>query len=453
MRANRIRARGARCAGRALPRSVARKTAGAGEKACHDVKRWMTKYISTLSGPLGLTASHPAHARLVYLLNQFPSALHTAQQAAYALAGGGTHTGLMVLFMLPVLAMCAVRIPLPEKLFNSDIRTRLGSMFSEHQSIADLTVQPMRRRPGSRHVFSYKLLVADKRTGKNNVVELIGKQDTTRAVGKAAKEFEAMRLLWGAGFGQDNRFRIPQPLHHFEDLKLIIQEKARGTKLRTFLGDGSDTSFNHARMAGLWLAKLHNLPVASTRDCTYEAEKNSLGMFVGALRTDQPQLESELRQYAAAVEQSFDGFQGVQATHVHGDFHPDHIYAGNNFITVIDFERFCAGDPARDLGSFVAHMRTTAYSIGKSIEAVNQEIIAFLESYFSGVSEALGNAVGPRIAPYAALSTFEALYYVASVLKVTNSARIAMYMQCLRESGVPPIEADDPRSGARAISS
>ncbi len=224
----------------------------------------MARYSSTLSGPLGLTASHPTHSRLVYIQNQIPSLLHTTQLAAYAHSGGGAHTRFIVLFLLPVLAMCAVRIPLPEKLFDSDIRTRLGSIFSEHQSIADLTVQLMRRRPGSRHVYSYKLLVADKRTGKNNIVELIGKQDTTRAIGKAAKEFEAMRLLWVAGFGQDNRFRIPQPLHHFEDLKLIIQEKARGTKLRSFLGEGNDASFNHARMAGLWLAKLHDLPVAPT---------------------------------------------------------------------------------------------------------------------------------------------------------------------------------------------
>ncbi len=175
-------------------------------------------------------------------------------------------------------------------------------------------------------------------------------------------------------------------------------------------------------------------------------------MFLEALRTDQPQLESELRQYAAAVEQRFDGFQGVLATHVHGDFHPDHIYAGKNSITVIDFERFCFGDPARDLGSFVCHMRTTAYSIGRSIEAVNQEIEAFLKSYFSGVSETQGNAVAARIAPYAALSTFEALYYVASVLKVTNPARIAMYVKCLRESGVPPMEAAVPRTRARSVS-
>ena len=403
---------------------------------------------SAISSPLGLTASHSTHPGLHSLLNQFPSAHHLSQLVAISHSGGAAHTSFLLLFVLPVLAMCAVRVPLPEKLFDSDFRTRLGTVFSEHQSITDLTVQPMRRRPGSRHVFSYKLLVADKRTGKRNVIELVGKQDTSRAVGKAAKEYEAMRILWVGGFGEDNRFRIPQPLHHFPDLNLIIQEKARGTKLRSFLGDGSDASLNHARMSGLWLAKLHNMPVASPRACVYEGEKASLHTFVEALRKDQPQLECELQHYASAIEQGFDSLRGIRATHVHGDFHPDHIYVGNNFITVIDFERFCIGDPARDLGSFVCHMRTTAYSIGKSIEAVNQEITAFFESYFSGMSEAHGNGVGPRIAPYVGLSSLEALYYVASVLKVTNTARIAMYMQCLRESGLPPIGAAAGRVGA-----
>jgi hypothetical protein len=431
--------------GRTLLLPVTGKPVRLEKRARLAVQGLMAKYKSTVSGPFGLAASHPRHLSVFSLLNRFHSAHHTTQLAAYAHSVDATHASLILLFVLSVIAMCAVRVPLPEKLFDSAFRTRLGSVFSEHQSIANLTIQPMRRRPGSRHVFSYKLVVADKRTGKRNFVELVGKQDTTRAVGKAAKEFEAMRLLWGAGFGQDNRFRIPQPLHHFEDLKLIIQEKAHGTKLRTFLGDGSDTSFNHARMTGLWLAKLHNMVVAPPRFCAYEDEKASLRMFVEAIRNDQPQLEFELRHYAAAVEQRFDSFHGVHATHVHGDFHPDHIYVGNNFITVIDFERFCIGDPARDLGSFVGHMRTTAYSIGKSIEKVNQEIVAFLGSYFSGVSEAQGNPVGPRIAPYAALSSLEALYYVASVLKVTNTARIAMYMQCLRESGLPPMGTAAPR--------
>jgi aminoglycoside phosphotransferase (APT) family kinase protein len=387
-------------------------------------------------------------------LSRIPASHHAIQHAARGHAAGSSPLSAAFLFLLPALAMCAVRVPLPEDLFNSDFRARLRSVFSEHHSIADLTIQPMRRRPGSRHVFSYKLLLSDKRTGKSNVVELVGKQDTTRAVGKAAKEFEAMRLLWSAGFGQDNRYRIPQPLHHFEDLRMIIQERARGTKLRSFLGDGSDASLNYARMTGQWLAKLHNLPLETPRPCSYEAEKASLRLFVDALCNDRPELEAELRRYAAAIEERFNCFEGAASTHVHGDFHPDHIYVADKFITVIDFERFCIGDPARDLGSFAGHVRTTAYSLEKSIESADQEMDAFLQSYFGAMPETEGNAISARVAPYAALSSLEALYYVASVLKVTNPSRIAIYVQCVRESAIPLLgtESRSANTGAQKAS-
>jgi hypothetical protein len=116
---------------------------------------------------------------------------------------------------------------------------------------------------------------------------------------------------------------------------------------------------------------------------------------------------------------------------------------------VIDLERFCIGDPARDLGSFVGHMRTTAYSLEKSIECADREIEAFLQSYFGAMPEAEGNAISARVAPYAALSSLEALYYVASVLKVTNPARVAIYVQCVRESAAPLLGAGPGITGAR----
>ena len=402
--------------------------------------RWSLECLTIVSGPVGFTTDLSKIQGLLSFLSKLSCVGHT------------THTMWNALLVLPLLGLCAVKASLPEELFNSQFRSRLGSVLSKHQSIADMTIHPMRRRPGSRHVFSYKLLVGDHRTGKQTFVELVGKRDTTQAAGKGAKEFEAMRLLWGAGFGQDNRFRIPQPLHHFEDLQLIIQEKARGTKLRTFLGDGSDTSFSHNRMAGLWLTKLHNMKVARSRICEYENEKASLRTFVEALRADQPQLECVLQDYATTIEQRFHSFRGADATHVHGDFHPDHIYVGNGFITVIDFERFCIGDPARDLGSFIAHMRSTAYSLGKSVQTVNQEIIVFLESYFNCTPQAERAAIRLRIAPFVVLSSIEALYYVASVLKVSNPTRIAMYAQCLLESELLPINADAPPSRAQTVS-
>ena len=408
------------------------------------MRKSSTGFQGFLGVPGEVVMHHFAHLHLPLLLHHLVPSPHLIR----AVVSGCP--SFLIFFSLPLLALCAVRAPIVEDLLNSDLRARLARVLSQHLSITDLTIQPMRRRPGSRHVFSYKLVVGDEQTGKESVIELIGKRDTTRAIGKAAKEYEAMRLLWDAGFGQDRSLRIPRPLHHFDDLKLIVQEKARGTKLRTFLGVESDASVDHARMTGVWLAKLHNLPVSPAPVCSYEGEKTSLRMFVAAVSASQPQLAPELQHYAAQMETCFDGFQNVPATYVHGDFHPDHIYVANDLVTVIDFERFCVGDPARDLGSFIAHMRTTACFTGKSLDAANQQIAAFLKSYFSSVAMAPDIAIAPRIAPFVGLSTIEAVYYVASVLNVTHPSTIAMYMRCLQQAGLPPMTAAAPRAAKKA---
>src|ERR1700739_1677534 len=57
------------------------------------------------------------------------------------------------------------------------------------------------RRPGSRHVALYKLKIREPETGRTLAVEWIGKRDTTKSVGKAAREFHTLQLLWNSGFG------------------------------------------------------------------------------------------------------------------------------------------------------------------------------------------------------------------------------------------------------------
>jgi aminoglycoside phosphotransferase (APT) family kinase protein len=159
-----------------------------------------------------------------------------------------------------------------------------------------------------------------------------------------------------------------------------------------------------------------------------------LRTFVAALSADRPDLAGELQRWGQVVEQSFARFEEVPATMVHGDFHPDHIFVGKNFVTVIDFERFCVGDAARDVGSFIAHALMMARNRGRPLAAAQHEIDAFTEGYFSSVATPRAMATAERVPPYAVLTSLEALYYVASVLKVVDRGRIAIYLECLRQS-------------------
>jgi aminoglycoside phosphotransferase (APT) family kinase protein len=321
-----------------------------------------------------------------------------------------------------------------QQMLDPTFSLRLGKAFPDGLTVMGLRVRPMRRRPGSRHVFSCDLSLGDQRTGTRSSIELIGKRDNRGAAGKAAREFEAMRLLWDAGFGLDEQFKIPRPVQHFPDLQVILQGKARGTKLRAYLGKANCAPLSYARMAGLWLAKLHNLKASSPQACLYGSEIASLRMFVAALTEDQPKLAPEIQERAAALERSFASFQNVRAAMVHGDFHPDHIFVCRDAVTVIDFERFCLGDPARDLGSFIAHVRTMTCFCGRPMDSADPEIDAFLRSYLSTLPLIEATAIAARIAPHAALAGLEALYYVASVLKIVDASRLALYVNCMRES-------------------
>jgi thiamine kinase-like enzyme len=391
----------------------------------------------------GLAASALMCSRIAPLL-------HEVFYSHGGLPTGGAHPGALLLFALPFLPLFAMIAPHGQHLLAPDFRSRLDKVFAMGLTIEEWKARPVRRRPGSRHVVAYRLVLGHESTGKQSSLDLIGKRDTAHGAGKAAKEYVAMQLLWDAGFGQDDRLKIPRPLHHFPDLQMILQEKARGVRFRSYLGQDSDSSLGHARMAGLWLAKLHNLSVSPPCTCSPEAEIASLHMFVAALSRDCPQLAGELQACAVTAEQNFLRLPEIRATFVHGDFHPDHIFVSKDLVTVIDFERFCIGDPARDLGSFIAHMRITARFSGKSLAAVNHEIAAFLKGYFSAVSVAQAASIVSRLSVYEMHSCIEALYYVASVLRVSDPARIAMYMKCVQESGAPVIEEDHPSPIARA---
>lgn len=339
------------------------------------------------------------HARILPHLH---NAVHVAARSHVAHAH---MPALLLLFTLPLLGLIAGAVSIRQQIGDPSFRSRLGMTFAEGFTIESFDVRRMRRRPGSRHVFSFEIVAANPLTGKQSSIALVCKRDTTSAAGKAIREFEAMRLLWDRGFGRDEQFKIPEPVQHFPDLSLILQGRARGSKLRTYLGRASEASLRHMRMTGLWLAKLHNLPMASTQACAYADDTTLLRVHVAALRADQPGFAGELLERAAVVEQAFAGFQDVPAAMVHGDFHPDHIFVDKACITVIDFERFCVGDPARDLGSFIAHMRTMAGLSGRSPDAANREIYAFLTSYFRAIPRMQAAIIAGRIAPYATLAT------------------------------------------------
>jgi Phosphotransferase enzyme family len=293
------------------------------------------------------------------------------------------------------------------------------------------------RRPGSRHVALYKLKLREPKSGRTLAFEWIGKRDTTKSVGKAAREFRILQLLADAGFGCKGRFRIPRPIHLSDDKELILQEKAPGLGFETLLKHSGRMSCEAATSAGIWLAKLHGMPITPGGACSYARHLSSVQLYVRELLAVSPCLAPDLAVLEARICQGLSSLPDVPLSLVHGDYHPQHIYVSGNRITVIDFDRSHFSDPAEDLGSFILHTRLAALRLGRFPESVNREVGAFLKGYFGVACSADAPNLAGRVGSFVALSCLEALYYVAAVLRINDPRTEELYLRCAQDCDLP----------------
>jgi aminoglycoside phosphotransferase (APT) family kinase protein len=323
-----------------------------------------------------------------------------------------------------------------QNLIGSLCGIRVGELSGD-LTIDHCSATMLLRRPGSRHVALYKLKLREPKTSRTRVVEWIGKRDTTKSVGKAAREFRILQLLSDSGFGCKGRFRIPRPIHLSTDRELILQEKAPGLVFEALLRQSDGLACEAATSAGIWLAKLHGIPITPGWACSYEHHLSAAQLYVRELLAASPRLAPDLGLLEAEICEGLSSFQDVPLSLIHGDYHPQHIYVAGNRITVIDFDRSHFSDPAEDLGSFILHTRLAAVRLGRSPESVNPEVGAFLKGYFAAASSAHGHNLAGRVRTFIALSCLEALYYVAAVLRVDDPCTEELYIGCAQDCRMP----------------
>ena len=85
---------------------------------------------------------------------------------------------------------------------------------------------------------------------------------------------------------------------------------------------------------------------------------------------------------------------------VHRDFHPGQILVDGDRLWLLDFDLFSLGDPAVDVGNFLAHITELSlrhFGDERHLASVEQE---FVNSYVA----LAGEEVRPRLAVYAALT-------------------------------------------------
>jgi len=89
---------------------------------------------------------------------------------------------------------------------------------------------------------------------------------------------------------------------------------------------------------------------------------------------------------------------------VHGQFRPAHVFTDGNRATVIDIEKICVSDPAKDLARFVHSLKKTCFEEGADVQRADQLAHEFVAEYSSFTPLSLEN-----VAYFRALLAFKAL--------------------------------------------
>lgn len=168
---------------------------------------------------------------------------------------------------------------------------------------------------------------------------------------------------------------------------LILMEYARGDSLgeRLDAGKSSRKATALIELAAQTLAHLHAGDIELPDLRTYETESTKLRAHARDIHA------AGAQELGRAIDEALDeidlravGVPEPDASVVHGGFKPTQLIVGDDGVTVLDFDDACLGDPAMDVGRFMAKLRADA--IVEEREHLAGLDAKFLEAYLAATT-------------------------------------------------------------------
>ena len=200
--------------------------------------------------------------------------------------------------------------------------------------------------PGARATIRYRLWVADAWGTPVREISVIGKLNAHRELARTMADNHA---LWECAA---DRFQQARPLGTIQSLGLSLQTMIEGERLNEHAT--SDRFPGFLRDVGHALAAFHRAPLPLERMRDPQREIASL--------SNRGRLLSAVTREPARVDRLAGGLAEAVSAHcrvtgpVHGDFHHANVMVNDSGIALIDFDEMGLGDPALDVGRFLASL-------------------------------------------------------------------------------------------------
>jgi hypothetical protein len=249
-------------------------------------------------------------------------------------------------------AMPSLRKALDPSEAERQLQRRLPRLTGENGSLRLEGIRVRRYKPARRCMIEYEVAV-ERSDAPPEPATVIGKVRVHR-FGKSG--FRLLDAVWNAGFEADSGdgISVPEPLGTVSAFRMWIQRKAPGLPATELLvGEGGER-------LGVRIAeaahKLHRAGVPAERRHTMADELCILDERLSRLAAAEPGLAARIERLLDACRRLSDAARGAARCGIHRDFYADQVIVHGSRLYLLDFDLYCEGDPALDIGNFVGHV-------------------------------------------------------------------------------------------------
>lgn len=289
--------------------------------------------------------------------------------------------------------------------------------FLQHHTLhAELiTIEILRHKPGKRCLIKYSIIVGGTTDNITRRLLVLGKLGAKKTL---QKQYNVYEKIWDTHFKMKNvnnntdNIHIPQPLGLLTDTNMWLQEFVGLTHdFQAYLQRKLQTKENNGKVIEKIADaafKIHNFSVNTERSHSILDELDILHQRFVTLSQLYPTLQNRLQNIFSQARALSGSLLQRPVTTIHRDYYPDQILLSKDEqgITVVDFDLFCMGDPAVDIGNFIAHLTEMSIRMHSNLHTFSQHEHRIYKRYL----DIAGQEHSQAIQIYAILSLMRHIY-------------------------------------------
>lgn len=253
----------------------------------------------------------------------------------------------------------------------------LPLLKGEKTQIHFTSIRVTRYKPERRCLIEYNLEV-ERPDAPLEKIALIGK---ARARGLDRSSYHLLQSLWNAGFATNSAdgISVPEPIGIVPAFQMWFQRQVPGAIATQLLAEPDGVAL--AKRIAQAIHKLHQASVPASRRHTMADELRILDERLPLVAQIKPQWTQRLKKLLDACVRLGNTVPEPNWRGIHRDFYPDQAIADGSRLYLLDFDLYCEGDPALDVGNFLGHLTEQSLRTLGTPDALIEREKALTESF------------------------------------------------------------------------